>query len=290
MFKGTYTALITPFSNGKLDLNAYEKIINRQIEAGISGLVPSGTTGESPTLSHDEHNDVIRTCVELAKGKVKIIAGTGSNSTTEAIYMTKHAEKVGADAALIVAPYYNKPSQRGLYEHFKNIHDNTNIPIILYNIPGRSVVNIDLELMANLAKLPRVIGVKDATADLTLPQKIKNLIGNDFIQLSGEDGSAIEYNKQGGVGVISVTANIVPELCVAQQNAFFANDLTKADNITTKLAEINEVLFCETNPMPVKFAAELLGLCKGELRLPLIEVEERSQEKIKRALENLALI
>ena len=290
MFKGTYTALITPFSNGKLDLNAYEKIINRQIEAGISGLVPSGTTGESPTLSHDEHNDVIRTCVELAKGKVKIIAGTGSNSTTEAIYMTKHAEKVGADAALIVAPYYNKPSQRGLYEHFKNIHDNTNIPIILYNIPGRSVVNIDLELMANLAKLPRIIGVKDATADLTLPQKIKNLIGNDFVQLSGEDGSAIEYNKQGGVGVISVTANIVPELCVAQQNAFFANDLTKADNITKKLAEINEVLFCETNPMPVKFAAELLGLCKGELRLPLIEVEGRSQEKIKRALENLALI
>ncbi len=290
MFKGTYTALITPFSNGKLDLNAYEKIINRQIEAGISGLVPSGTTGESPTLSHDEHNDVIRTCVELAKGKVKIIAGTGSNSTTEAIYMTKHAEKVGADAALIVAPYYNKPSQRGLYEHFKSIHDNTNIPIILYNIPGRSVVNIDLELMANLAKLPRIIGVKDATADLTLPQKIKNLIGNDFVQLSGEDGSAIEYNKQGGVGVISVTANIVPELCVAQQNAFFANDLTKADNITKKLAEINEVLFCETNPMPVKFAAELLGLCKGELRLPLIEVEGRSQEKIKRALENLALI
>ena len=290
MFKGTYTALITPFSNGKLDLNAYEKIINRQIEAGISGLVPSGTTGESPTLSHDEHNDVIRTCVELAKGKVKIIAGTGSNSTTEAIYMTKHAEKVGADAALIVAPYYNKPSQRGLYEHFKSIHDNTNIPIILYNIPGRSVVNIDLELMANLAKLPRIIGVKDATADLTLPQKIKNLIGNDFIQLSGEDGSVIEYNKQGGLGVISVTANIVPELCVAQQNAFFANDLTKADNITKKLAEINEVLFCETNPMPVKFAAELLGLCTGELRLPLIEVEERSQEKIKRALENLALI
>lgn len=290
MFKGTYTALITPFSNGKLDLNAYEKIINRQIEAGINGLVPSGTTGESPTLSHDEHNDVIRTCVELAKGKVKIIAGTGSNSTTEAIYMTKHAEKVGADAALIVAPYYNKPSQRGLYEHFKSIHDNTNIPIILYNIPGRSVVNIDLELMANLAKLPRIIGVKDATADLTLPQKIKNLIGNDFVQLSGEDGSAIEYNKQGGVGVISVTANIVPELCVAQQNAFFANDLTKADNITKKLAEINEVLFCETNPMPVKFAAELLGLCKGELRLPLIEVEGRSQEKIKRALENLALI
>ncbi|MBT4878648.1 MAG: 4-hydroxy-tetrahydrodipicolinate synthase [Alphaproteobacteria bacterium] len=290
MFKGTYTALITPFSNGKLDLNAYEKIINRQIEAGISGLVPSGTTGESPTLSHDEHNDVIRTCVELSKGKVKIIAGTGSNSTTEAIYMTKHAEKVGADAALIVAPYYNKPSQRGLYEHFKSIHDNTNIPIILYNIPGRSVVNIDLELMANLAKLPRIIGVKDATADLTLPQKIKNLIGNDFIQLSGEDGSVIEYNKQGGVGVISVTANIAPELCVAQQNAFFANDLTKADNITKKLAEINEVLFCETNPMPVKFAAELLGLCTGELRLPLIEVEKRSQEKIKRALKNLALI
>ena len=290
MFKGIYTALITPFKNDILDVDAYEKIINRQIKAGVSGLVPSGTTGESPTLSHDEHNDVIRICVELAKGKVQIIAGTGSNSTKEAIYMTKYAEKVGADAALIVTPYYNKPSVRGIYAHFKEIHDNTNIPIILYNIPGRVVVNISVDLMAELAKLPRIIGVKDATGDLSLPGKIKQVIGPEFIQLSGEDSLAIEYNKSGGSGCISVTSNIVPDLCVAQQQAFFANDLQKADLLTQKLAELNQVLFCETNPMPVKYAAKILGLCSGDIRLPLIEIEEKSQIKIQTALKNLALI
>lgn len=290
MFKGIYTALITPFKNDKLDIDAYEKIINRQIKAGVSGLVPSGTTGESPTLSHEEHNEIIRICAEIAKGKAQIIAGTGSNSTKEAIYMTKHAEIVGADAALIVTPYYNKPSVRGIYEHFKNIHDNTNIPIILYNIPGRVIVNISVDLMAELAKLPRIIGVKDATADLSLPSEIKNIIGKDFVQLSGEDSSAVAYNRAGGVGCISVTANITPELCVAQQNEFFANNIKAADLLTAKLAELNDALFCETNPMPVKYAAEKIGLCSGELRLPLVEISDASKIKIKTALKNLALI
>jgi len=290
MFQGVYTALITPFKNGAVDEVAYEGIINKQLDAGVSGMVPSGTTGESPTLSHEEHNKVVDLCVEMAKGKAQIIAGTGSNSTAEAIFMTKHAETAGADAALIVSPYYNKPSERGLFEHFKKIHDETNIPIILYNIPGRCIVNISVELMAELAKLPRIIGVKDATADLSLPGKIKDAIGSDFVQLSGEDATVIQYNQNGGHGCISVTSNIVPELCVAQQNAFFSGDLAKANELTEKLAELNDVLFCETNPMPAKYAAEQIGLCNGEMRLPLVEIAPESKEKVKNALRNLGLI
>ena len=290
MFKGVFTALITPFKDGKVDQSSFENLIERQIVAGVSGVVPSGTTGESPTLSHDEHNHVIESCVKKVAGRVKVIAGTGSNSTSEAVYTTKIAEKSGADAALIVSPYYNKPSQAGLYAHFKEIHDNTNIPIILYNIPGRCVVNIELDLLAELANLPRIIGVKDATGDLTLPSRVKDRVGADFIQLSGEDDSVLEFNKLGGSGCISVTANIVPDLCVALQNAFFDGDIATAEEITKKLSKLNQVLFCETNPTPVKYAAKLLNICTGDLRLPLVTISDESKRKVEEALKDLSLI
>jgi len=290
MFKGLYTALITPFKNGKIDVKSLEKLLEKQIKAGVSGVVIAGTTGESPTLSHDEHNYLLKICLDIVDHKIQVIAGTGSNSTEEALSLTKYAEEIKSDAALIVTPYYNKPSQQGLYEHFKLIHDNTNIPIILYNIPGRSIVNISVDLFKRLALLPRIVGVKDATGDLSLPKIMSKEIGDDFIQISGEDATAIEFNKAGGKGCISVTSNIIPEICVAQQNYFFNNDLENANKLTDKLTEINEALFCETNPMPVKYAASLMNLCDSEIRLPLTDIEESSKVKVRNALKNLSLI
>lgn len=290
MFKGLYTALITPFKNGKIDIKSLEKLLENQIKAGVSGVVIAGTTGESPTLSHDEHNYLLKICLDIVDHKIQVIAGTGSNSTEEALSLTKHAEEIKSDAALIVTPYYNKPSQQGLYEHFKLIHDNTDIPIILYNIPGRSIVNISVDLFKELALLPRIVGVKDATGDLSLPKIISKEVGDDFIQISGEDATAIEFNKAGGKGCISVTSNIIPEICVAQQNYFFNNDLENANKLTNNLTEINEALFCETNPMPVKYAASLMNLCDAEIRLPLTDIEESSKIKVRNALKNLSLI
>jgi 4-hydroxy-tetrahydrodipicolinate synthase len=290
MFKGLYTALITPFKDGKIDIKSLENLLEKQIEARVSGVVIAGTTGESPTLSHDEHNDLLKISLDIVAKRIQVIAGTGSNSTAEALSLTKYAEEIKSDAALIVTPYYNKPTQRGLYEHFKVIHDATNIPIILYNIPGRSVVNMSIDLIKKLSLLPRIIGIKDATGDLSMPLKVKEAVGNKFIQVSGEDGTALEFNQAGGQGCISVTSNIIPELCVKQQNYFFNNDIENANKMKNKLVEINEVLFCETNPMPVKYAASLLGLCSSELRLPLVEIEESSKTKVRQALKNLSLI
>ena len=290
MLQGIYTALITPFRDNKFSPADFKKLLDRQINAGVSGVVPCGTTGESPTLSHAEHNEITKLCVEYCAGKIQTIAGTGSNSTDEAIALTKHAEKYGADAALIVTPYYNKPSQEGLYQHFKAIHDNSNIPIVIYNIPGRCIVNVSLDLLEKLAKLPRVIAVKDATADLSLPSLVRDRIGTDFIQLSGEDATILPFYIAGGSGCISVTSNIVPELYVEMQNLWSQGNIKAAMAIQYQLTELNKLLFCETNPIPVKYAAHIMGLCSNELRLPLTEVKKEAQQQIKDALKKLNII
>tara|TARA_B100000242_G_scaffold215735_1_gene157406 strand:+ start:270 stop:1151 length:882 start_codon:yes stop_codon:yes gene_type:complete len=293
MFKGSNVAIVTPFKNNKLDEEAYLKLINFHLENGTNGLVPAGTTGESPTLSHDEHEKVIEICIKEAKGKIPVIAGTGSNSTDEAVALTKHAEKAGADGALVVTPYYNKPTQEGLYQHYKKINDNTNLPIIIYNIPSRCVIDMSIDTMAKLFELKNIIGVKDATGDLNrLDQTIKKL-GNDFIQLTGEDGLALQFNKRGGVGVISVTANIAPKLCSDMQKFSKSksdNELKEAERIDKILQPIHKSLFLESNPAPVKYAAKLLGLCNDEIRLPLVNIKKNTEEEIKKALETAELI
>ncbi len=287
MFKGSNVALITPFKNDELDTENYLKLINFHIENGTNGLVPAGTTGESPTLSHDEHQKVIELCIKEAKGKIPIIAGTGSNSTEEAVSLTKHAEKAGADGALVVTPYYNKPTQEGLYQHYKAINDNTNLPIIIYNIPSRCVIDMSVDTMARLFELKNIAGVKDATGDLNrLDQTIKKL-GNDFIQLTGEDGLAFEFNKRGGVGIISVTANIAPKLCSDMQKYSKSksdNEIKEAEKIDQILQPLHKSLFIESNPAPVKYAAKLLGLCDDSIRLPLVKIKKETQEEVKKAL------
>jgi 4-hydroxy-tetrahydrodipicolinate synthase len=291
LFKGVFTALITPFSNGKVDETAFRKLVEWQIAEGIHGLVPCGTTGESPTLTHDEHNRVIEICVEAAKGRVPVIAGTGSNSTDEAILMTRHAEEVGADAALIVSPYYNKPTQEGIYQHFKAIHNATKLPIIVYNIPGRSVVDIKDETMARLAELPRIVGIKDATGDLARISSLRVLLkGTPFSYLSGEDGTAVSYNAQGGNGCISVTANIAPRQCVELQEATFAGDYAKALVLHEKLVQLHQAMFCETSPSPVKYAASVLGLCAADVRLPLVQPSDAAKARVKDALEQAGIV
>ena len=293
MFKGSNVALITPFKNDKLDTENYLKLINFHIENGTNGLVPAGTTGESPTLSHEEHQKVIELCVQEAKGKLPIIAGTGSNSTEEAIALTKHAEKAGADGALVVTPYYNKPTQEGLYQHYKAINDNTSLPIIIYNIPSRCVIDMSVDTMARLFELKNIVGVKDATGDLNrLDQTIKKL-GSDFIQLTGEDGLAFEFNKRGGVGIISVTANIAPRLCSDFQKFSKSksdNELKEAGRIDQMLQPLHKSLFIESNPAPAKFAAKLLGLCSDEIRLPLVKIKKDTEEEVKKALSIAKLI
>ena len=293
MFKGSNVAIVTPFKNNKLDEEAYLKLINFHLENGTNGLVPAGTTGESPTLSHDEHEKVIEICIKESNGKIPVIAGTGSNSTEEAVALTKHAEKAGADGVLVVTPYYNKPTQEGLYQHYKKINDNTSLPIIIYNIPSRCVIDMSVDTMARLFELKNIAGVKDATGDLDrLDQTIKKL-GNEFIQLTGEDGLALEFNKRGGVGVISVTANIAPKLCSDMQKfskSSLDNELQEAQKIDKILQPVHKSLFIESNPAPVKYAAKLLGLCSDEIRLPLVNIKKDTEEVVKKALKFAELI
>ena len=294
MFKGSIVALITPFKNNKLDEECYISLIHHHMKNGTSGLVPAGTTGESPTLNHEEHEKVIKLCVDESKGKIPVIAGTGSNSTDEAISLTKYAEKIGANAALVVTPYYNKPTQEGLYQHYKAINDNCSIPIIIYNIPPRSVVDMSVDTMARLFELKNIIGVKDATANLDRVDEQKKKMGPDFIQLSGEDGTALEFNLRGGVGCISVTANVAPKLCSEFQEASISknnsNLLAKAKEINEKLMPLHKSLFIESNPSPVKYAASLLNLCSEDVRLPLVKVTEGTKKTVKSALVNANLI
>ena len=293
MFKGSNVALITPFKNNELDEETYIKLINFHLENGTNGLVPAGTTGESPTLSHSEHEKVIELCVKESKGKIPVIAGTGSNSTDEAISLTKYAEKIGANAALVVTPYYNKPTQEGLYQHYKAINDNTGLPIIIYNIPGRCVIDMSVDTMARLFELKNIAGVKDATGDLNrLAQTIKKL-GTDFIQLTGEDGLAFDFNKRGGVGIISVTANIAPILCSEMQKFSKSdsdNEIKEAERIDSLLQPVHKSLFAESNPAPVKYAAKLLGLCDDAVRLPLVKIMDETKLKVKNSLVSAKLI
>ena len=288
MFKGSIVALITPFKNNKLDEDCYISLIHYHLKNGTSCLVPAGTTGESPTLNHEEHERVIELCVKESNGKIPVIAGTGSNSTDEAISLTKYAEKAGADAALIVTPYYNKPTQEGLYQHFKAINDNCAIPIIIYNIPSRSVVDMKVDTMARLFELKNIIGVKDATGDLDRVNLQKKKMGPDFIQLSGEDGTALEFNMRGGVGCISVTANVAPKLCSEFQEASLSknnsNLLAKAKEINEKLMPLHKSLFIESSPSPVKYAASLLKLSSDEVRLPLVKITEETKKTVRSAM------
>ncbi|MBX3454334.1 4-hydroxy-tetrahydrodipicolinate synthase [Ferrovibrio sp.] len=284
MFKGSFVALITPFKNGKVDAKAFQDLVDWQIKQGTHGLVPCGTTGESPTLSHDEHKRVVEMCIEVAHGRVPVMAGAGSNSTAEAIALTKHAKQAGADAVLVVTPYYNKPNQAGLYAHYKALHDATRIPIFIYNIPPRSVIDMSVETMAELAKLPRIRGVKDATGDIVRPLRMREAAGDRFCQLDGDDVTAIAFNAHGGVGCISVTANIAPKEVAQLQEASLAGDHAKALAIQEKLLPLHQSLFVEPNPAPVKFAASLLGICGPDVRLPLVTTTKETQARVRAAL------
>lgn len=280
MFKGSFTALITPFDNGAFDEDSYRKLIEFQIASGTHGLVPVGTTGESPTLSHDEHRRVVEVCIAQAAGRVTIIAGAGSNSTAEAIELTKHAKAAGANAALVVTPYYNKPTQEGLYRHYKAINDAVDIPVFIYNIPARSVVDMSVTTMARLAALPNIVGVKDATANLARVSQQRGAMGPHFIQFSGEDATALGLMAHGGHGCISVTANVAPRQCAEFQNACLAGNFTRALQLQDQLMPLHDAMFIESNPGPVKYAAERLGLCKGETRLPLAPLTSSSRKVV----------
>ena len=293
MFKGSNVALVTPFKDNKLDEDSYIKLIHFHIENGTRGLVPAGTTGESPTLSHDEHQRVIDLCVKESDGKLPVIAGTGSNSTEEAISLTKHAEKMGANGALIVTPYYNKPTQEGLYQHYKAINDKCGIPIIIYNIPGRSVIDMSIDTMAKLFELKNIVGVKDATGDLNRVDQTLNKMGTEFIQLTGNDDNALDFNRRGGVGAISVTANIAPKLCSEFQKYSVLDDdksRMEAEKLNNILQPIHRSMFIESNPSPVKYAARLMNLCDDDVRLPLVKVTEPTKEVIKKTLQTAKLI
>ena len=294
MFKGSIVALITPFKDSNLDEESFVSIIHYHLKNGTNGVVPGGTTGESPTISHDEHRKIIEICVKESNGKIPVIAGTGSNSTDEAVALTKFSEKAGADAALVVTPYYNKPTQEGLYQHYKAINDNCGIPIIIYNIPPRSVVDMSVDTMARLFELKNIIGVKDATANLDRVTQQKNKMGDKFVQLSGEDGTALEFNLRGGNGCISVTANIAPKLCAEFQEASLAknnnNLISKAKQINEKLLPLHNSLFIESNPSGVKYGASLLGLCSEEVRLPLVKTTAPTKKIVKSAMSRAGLL
>ncbi|MEE8085024.1 MAG: 4-hydroxy-tetrahydrodipicolinate synthase [Alphaproteobacteria bacterium] len=290
MFKGSFTALITPFKDGKVDHKTYQDLVRRQLDAGTHGLVPVGTTGESPTLSHEEHMRVTELCIEVVQGQIPVIAGTGSNSTEEAIMLQRHAKAAGADAGLVVTPYYNKPTQAGLRAHYTAIADAVVLPIIIYNIPGRSVIDMSVETMAGLARHANIAGVKDATADLVRPLATRLACGADFCQMSGEDATVVPFLAQGGHGCISVTANIAPEDCARLHTAWQAGDMAMVAEINERLLPVHDALFCEASPGPVKYAAELMGLCAGELRLPLVEITEASKRKVKDALDGAGLL
>ena len=289
MFKGSITALITPLKNGEIDEKAFQDFVEWQIKQGSHGLVPCGTTGESPTLTHQEHERVIDLCVEAANKRVPVIAGTGSNSTDEAISLTKFSKESGADAALVVTPYYNKPTQEGLYQHFKSINDSCDLPIIIYNIPGRSVVDINIETMTKLAKLKNIIGVKDSSNDLTRPLLTAKNITKNFCQVSGEDGTIVPFLSQGGQGCISVTANIAPKMCSDLHKAWQKGELKKVQSINSLLFPLHNALFLETSPGPVKYAASLLKICSNELRLPLVSISSNTKKEIKTVLTNLKI-
>ncbi len=290
MFKGSYPALITPFTNGELDLETLKKIVEWHIGEGTNGFVPVGTTGESPTLSHEEHETVVEEVVKASAGRVPVIAGAGSNNTLEAIRFAQHAEKVGADGILVVTPYYNKPTQRGLIAHFTAVHDCCELPIIIYNIPGRSVVDMTPETMGELAKLPRIVGVKDATGDLARPSQQRATCGADFIQLSGEDATALGFNAHGGVGCISVTANVAPKLCAEFQTATLAGDYAKALEYQDKLMPLHEAIFVEPGLVGAKYAMSRLGLCNEEVRLPLTGLTDATKAQIDAAMAHAGLL
>jgi 4-hydroxy-tetrahydrodipicolinate synthase len=290
MFKGVYTALVTPFNNGKVDETAFASLVEWQIEQGVHGLVPVGTTGESPTLTYDEHNRVVSLCIEAAKDRVHVMAGTGANNTEEAIHFTEHAKTAGADSALIASPYYNKPTQEGIYQHYKAIHDAVDIPIIVYNIPGRSVIDIHDETLARLAKLSNVVGIKDATGDLARISTLKQYVDDDFLFFSGEDMTTVGFNAMGGHGCISVTANIAPSLCAEVQNACKEHDYIKATSLHDQLVRLHNAMFCETSPGPAKYAISLMGKGSAELRLPLVEPSEANKNQICEAMTSLSLL
>jgi 4-hydroxy-tetrahydrodipicolinate synthase len=285
MFGGSIPALITPFEDGKIAENTFRKFVNWQIEQGSNGVVPCGTTGESPTLSHDEHRKVTEICIDVVAGRVPVLAGCGSNSTSEAVDLSKHAQKAGASGVLVVTPYYNKPTQEGMFQHFKAVNDAINIPIIIYNIPGRSVVDLTVATMTRCYKeLDNVIGVKDATGNLARVPLQRMDSGKDFIQLSGEDQTALGFNAHGGVGCISVTANVAPKLVSDFQKASLSGDYKEALRLQDKLTALHDAIFLEPSPGPVKYACELLGLCKSDMRLPLVPINEHTKDKIKLAM------
>jgi 4-hydroxy-tetrahydrodipicolinate synthase len=289
-FRGSFTALVTPFKNGSLDEKAFRELVDWQIAEGTNGLVPVGTTGESPTLSHDEHMKVVEWCIEQAKGRVPIVAGSGSNSTKEAIELSKHAERAGADAVLIVTPYYNKPTQEGLYQHFKAINDAIGIPIIIYNIPGRSVIDMSVDTMKRLFELKNIAGVKDATANVLRVSDQRAAMGEGFNQLSGEDGTALGFMAHGGHGCISVTSNVAPRLCAEFQAACLKGDYSAALKLQDKLLPLHHNLFIETNPAPAKYALSVLGKCADTVRLPMVPLSEKSKTAVREAMVHAGLI
>ena len=289
MLKGSIVALITPFDNGSLSEKDYVKLINYHLENGTNGIVPGGTTGESPTLSHNEHKKIIEIAIKECKGKIPVIAGTGSNSTEEAVELSKFAEKAGSDAILVVTPYYNKPTQEGLYQHYKKINDSVGVPIVIYNIPSRSVIDMEVETMARLYELKNIVGVKDATGDLSRVDRQLKTMGKEFIQLTGNDDNALEFNKRGGVGAIGVTANVAAKLASDFQKAC-QEDLKKASVLDKLLQPLHSSLFLESNPSPVKYAASLLGMCKPSVRLPLVEIRDETKKKVTEALKVAKLL
>ncbi len=289
-FRGSFTALVTPFKNGSLDEKAFRELVEWQIDEGTNGLVPVGTTGESPTLSHDEHKLVVEWCIDQAKGRVPVIAGAGSNSTAEAIELSQHAERAGADAVLVVTPYYNKPTQEGLYQHYKAIDDAIGIPIIIYNIPGRSIVDMSVDTMARLYALKNIAGVKDATANMARVTQQRAAMGEDFNQMSGEDITALGFMAHGGHGCISVTSNVAPRLCAEFQSACLKGDFAAARKLQDKLAPLHIDLFVETSPAPIKYAMSLIGKCANTVRLPMVPASEKAQAAVRQAMVHAGLL
>jgi 4-hydroxy-tetrahydrodipicolinate synthase len=290
MFRGSIPALVTPFRDGKVDEKALAGLVEWHIAEGSHGVVPVGTTGETPTLSHEEHEHCVEIVVRTARGRIPVIAGAGSNNTDEAIRLMRFAARVGADAALVVTPYYNKPSQRGLYHHYRTLHDAVELPIIIYNIPGRSVVDMSPATMGELAKLPRIVGVKDATGDVARVSDQRAACGAEFIQLSGEDASALGFNAHGGVGCISVVANIAPRLCAELQEAMLAGDYARALGFQDRLMPLHRACFAEPNPAPTKYALSVLGKCAEELRSPMVPIEEPTRERMRAAMRHAGLV
>ncbi|MEC8127823.1 MAG: 4-hydroxy-tetrahydrodipicolinate synthase [Pseudomonadota bacterium] len=290
-FNGSYTALITPFTNGRVDEAAFRNLVDFQIDNGTHGLVPVGTTGESPTLSHEEHDRVVEMCIDQAAGRVPVIAGAGSNSTAEAVRLAKHAAAAGADGVLIVSPYYNKPTQDGLYRHFTAVAEAVDVAVIVYDIPGRSIVRVSDDNLARMARdFSNIAGIKDATTDVGRPPRITNAIGSGFAQLSGEDATTLPYLAGGGHGAISVTSNIAPRQMANMHNAWQAGDVATAQDINRRMIEVHDAMFCEASPGPVKYAAELLGICSSETRLPLCEIADSSKARVEAALRGAGLM